>query len=188
MAGGLNTYGYVEGNPLGYVDILGQSIFSDIGKGAKSYFNGIYGFARFSLRRSGVFGDCEKRKTSVEGIILAEAINLYFSNDKVKNGVQKFGFGYIKRHPGVVAGRLGTTVVVGVGLSRAGIVGTGLAASLTVASYYGNLRNAAELGVNDPVELAKILLGKDDNASQLPSLLELYKNRNNDCACKMNRR
>jgi len=158
LLGGINSFGYVAGRPLsaidslglsealfwpplvlpdgqvinpmdGYVDFSSESIMGVYGHG-----RGIYYVGRYSLRRSGFFGKCERQRAEREGEIFDEMM----SRKNVRDGLMEALKTYVRLHPFRSGARLatGTAVTVGAG-NLVGSLSRGVAVSYPIAFTAG---------------------------------------------------
>jgi len=151
LEGGINTYAYVDGNPLSYVDPLG--LFTSAcwgpgcwfthpdsrppeGVGSFSYFRGLYRAAEFEARRSGLMGECEQVRAEVEDLVLRELL----ASPEVQKYLPEAIQNYIADNPRRFAGRAGTGALVTYILGRAGKKGSAAGTALGGTAVYGDVR------------------------------------------------
>ena len=146
------------------------------------------------MRRSGFFGRCEQNLASKEANLLDDALSAYWNNNEVSSRTNTLAWWYIQRNKAKVAGRASTHLILLYASirSRSGYVSV-LSMVSAFSAYHGNARNIVESinrnggnlsRANLVNEITGTLITGDDSFLETPSMLELFKNRNDGCGCR----
>ena len=136
---------------------LGRQFVSFMAGGG-SYFTGLSSNVRQFGRSAGLFGDVERERVRMEQKVIAGLVGEMAMNP---GEVYMYGSDFARKNPWFVAGRLTVMATVSIGLSRfGGKPGAGLALSLNVVVLNGNVRDAAEGGMDNLRQYTEAAFGK----------------------------
>jgi RHS repeat-associated protein len=165
LLGGINTFSYVEGDPLGSVDPMGLFL-SDVLGGAGSYFRGIYRAGGHLYRRTGFDGECEKQRAIEDEALLAAALRS-LSDRRVAERAYNQAKEWAGNNKAYLTGRFGTGVGIGYGLSQVGPFGLAGGISLGVVAAMGDALHGVSNGADNPEQVLRNIFG--ENAPGIPS-------------------
>ena len=184
IAGGLNTYGYVGGNPLigidpyGLFDITNPADWPalpqglvDYFEGYGSYYGGLFNAGKHMYMRAGFSGDCNKQRAIEDEAILAAGL-VALSQPQIAKEVYPSVKRWAGNHKAYLGGRLSagalTSAITGVG--PYGGLSLGLLAGM------GDALNNIDRGADHPDDVLRSILG-----DKIPNLPIVYRTQ---CGCQ----
>ena len=158
LAGGINTYAYVGGNPIGRIDPLGLDWLENVGNfaaGAGSLVRGVYRAGSHLADRSGVFGEAAQAAAVRSEAALGGVLREVGTNKELGNRVACEVKQWAMDNKAYLGGRF----AAGVAATAASGIGLYGGVSLATLAAMGDGLYAVGNGIADPGAVIRAVIG-----------------------------